>query len=281
MTYKPVTNQTLSLASGASSSKSEGVTSHRSSRAGPHQREVWRAKLEKTFLIISDQNLQYHLNRQSPSITPKPSALSPGDLRWIQFTALGREVLWIEGGVDLVEVFQKFRAANMGPYTLALDGIADLTEGSSFSGSTENDGERHPYQCKTYGEFSKAVRSENMQDPVAAYLFTIVMALLPIYFNFKDEVLEDINERSIRYQFSSTFTSSLNTLPDVDPRSEELSTRDSPLQTTLQGRASLTSSKKRREDEYKLARAMRDCWISNTTVPHRGLAMFGSTSFKD
>ncbi|KAF9947110.1 hypothetical protein BGZ72_010853 [Mortierella alpina] len=44
---------------------------------------------------------------------------------------------------------------------------------------------------------------------------------------------------------------------------------------------------KRRQDEFKLARAMRDSWIShvrsisNLAIPPRGLAMFGSLSFKD
>ncbi|KAG0012412.1 hypothetical protein BGZ81_001604, partial [Podila clonocystis] len=49
----------------------------------------------------------------------------------------------------------------------------------------------------------------------------------------------------------------------------------------------LAKTEKRYQDEYKLARAMRDTWISHIRsinrmrVPPCGLAIFGSASFKD
>ncbi|KAG0315200.1 hypothetical protein BGZ99_007608 [Dissophora globulifera] len=105
----------------------------------------------------------------------------------------------------------------MGPYSLALDEIADLTSESAFSASLEKNilaiAKMAPpspdiYErwlmlrsildrvCvfNRYDEVAKAVRKESMKDPVAAYLFTIVMAYSH-YFTFRSEVPEDINER--------------------------------------------------------------------------------------
>ncbi|KAG9062114.1 hypothetical protein KI688_006840 [Linnemannia hyalina] len=82
---------------------------------------------------------------------------------------------------------------------MALDGVADLMQGSAFSMCLEKDimavarrvvpspdiYERwstllsildRDFRYNGYDEVAEAVSLENMRDPVAAYLFTIVMA---------------------------------------------------------------------------------------------------------
>ncbi|KAF9923458.1 hypothetical protein BGZ65_008865 [Modicella reniformis] len=230
-------------------------------------------------------------------------------------------------------------ARAVGKAELALDGVADLTRESDFSTFLDMDilavarrvppspdiYERWPtlqpildrvFLSNGYDEVAEAVRSENMRDPVAAYLFTIVMAYFH-YFNFRSEVPEDINEREGFAGLTWTFLQTPLTMYNLESRylevlinavskrknqgkdllltskesgqfADAVATHNS-QQLLLVEAAQLHNSemKKRRQDEFKLARAMRDCWvsqvrtISNLSVPRRGLAVYGCASFKD
>ena len=99
----------------------------------------------------------------------------------------------------MVQKFRDFRPGNLGPFSLARDGIADLTHESTFSqvlGPTllsvarrvdpaPDIYERWPtlrpicdrvFVSNNYDEVARAVRSESMHDPIAAYLFVVIMA---------------------------------------------------------------------------------------------------------
>jgi len=120
-------------------------------------------------------------------------------LRLEHFATLGQAIVWNVDGTDMVQKFHGFRTENQGPFSLARDGIADLTHDSLFCQTLDptvlstvrraepapNIYERWPtlgpicnrvFASNNYDEVALAVRSENMRDPIAAYLFVIVMA---------------------------------------------------------------------------------------------------------
>ncbi|KAG0009068.1 hypothetical protein BGZ81_003650 [Podila clonocystis] len=120
-------------------------------------------------------------------------------LRLEHFATLGQAIVWNVDGTDMVQKFHGFRTENQGPFSLAHDGIADLTHDSLFCQMLDptvlstvrraepapNIYERWPtlrpicncvFASNNYDEVARAVRSENMRDPIAAYLFVIVMA---------------------------------------------------------------------------------------------------------
>ncbi|KAF8954366.1 hypothetical protein BGZ46_002941, partial [Entomortierella lignicola] len=172
------------------------------------------------------------------------------------------------------------------------------------------------FQSSSYNGVAEAVRSEDMRDPVAAYLMTIVMAYYQ-YFSFGCDVPKDINEREgftgmtwvfmhtplTMYGVKTRYSEVL--IKGVDERKNQdknllLESKDSGQfadavathnrQQLLLVEASQlhhTDAKKSQEDEFKLIRAMRDSWISQVrtisklTVPHRGLAVFGCACHKD
>ncbi|KAG0296026.1 hypothetical protein BGZ98_001132, partial [Dissophora globulifera] len=160
-----------------------------------------------------------------------------------------------------------------------------------------------------------AVHKESMEDPVAAYLFTIVTAYCH-YFNFRSEVPEDINEREGFVGLTWMFLQTPPKMYNVKSRYLEVIIHGV-VERKNQGRNLLLASqesgqladavaihnnqhlllveaaqlhdpcmRKRCLDEFKLTRAMRDTWISqvrsisNLSVPTRGLAVYGCASFK-
>ncbi|KAF9112560.1 hypothetical protein BGX30_007252, partial [Mortierella sp. GBA39] len=255
------------------------------------------------------------------------------------FATLGQATVWKVEGIDMVRKFRDFRPRNLGPFSLARDGIADLTHESTFSqvlGPTllsvarradpaPDIYKRWPtlrpicdrvFVSNNYDEVARAVRSESMHDPIAAYLFVVIMAYWQ-YFQFHEEVPENINEREGFSGLTWSFMQTPLTMYEIQSRYLEVlitavegrkNQDKDPLldvkeigqyadavaihnnQQLLLAEASLVhypKLDKRRQDEFKLARAMRDSWIShvrsisNLAVPPRGLAMFGSLSFKD
>ncbi|KAG0215006.1 hypothetical protein BGX33_001621 [Mortierella sp. NVP41] len=172
------------------------------------------------------------------------------------------------------------------------------------------------FVSNNYDEVASAVRSESMRDPIAAYLFVTIMAYWQ-YFHFHDEIPENINEREGFTGLTWSFMQTPLTLYGIQSRYLEV------LITAVEGRKNQDKDpllevkeigqyadavaiynnqqlllaeaalihyptfEKRRQDEFKLARAMRDSWISHVrsvsslAVPPRDLAVFGSVSFKD
>ncbi|KAF9177176.1 hypothetical protein BGZ51_009034 [Haplosporangium sp. Z 767] len=255
------------------------------------------------------------------------------------FATLGQAIVWNVEGIDVVQKFHDFRIGNLGPFALARDGIADLTNDSSFCQTLDptllsairraepapNIYERWPtlgpildrvFVSNNYDEVAHAICSESMHDPIAAYLFVIIMAYWQ-YFQFHEEVPENINEREgfagltwsfmqtplTMYKIQSRYLDVLITavegrknqdknplleVKEVGHFADAVATYNN--QQLLLAEAALIHApklEKRRQDEFKLARAMRDSWISHVrsisslAVPPRDLAMFGSVSFKD
>ncbi|KAG0285772.1 hypothetical protein BGZ97_007682 [Linnemannia gamsii] len=255
------------------------------------------------------------------------------------FATLGQEINWNVNDTDIIQKFREFRAGNQGPFLLARDGIADLTQESPFCQTLDSTllsivrrvepapsiHERWPtllpicdrvFVSNSYDEVARAIRSESMSDPIAAYLFVVIMAYWQ-YFQFQDEIPENINEREGFAGLTWTFMQTPLSMYGIQTRHLEV------LITAVEGRknqdkdhfvdakeigqyadavavhnnqqlflaeaASIhrPKSEKRRQDEFKLVRAMRDSWIehvgsiSRLAVPHRGLAVFGSVSFKN
>ncbi|KAK3842723.1 MAG: hypothetical protein J3R72DRAFT_125736 [Linnemannia gamsii] len=225
------------------------------------------------------------------------------------FATLGQAVIWNVDDTDMVQKFQEFRADNQGPFSLARDGIADLTQDSLFCQTLEpnvlsivrraepapNIHERWPtlgpicdrvFMSNNYDDVANAVRSESMQDPIAAYLFVVIMAYWQ-YFQFYDDIPENINEREGFTGLTWSFLQTPLTLYGLQSRYLEV------LITAVEGRknqdkdhlqdvkeigqyadavalhnnqqlllaeAALIHNpklEKRRQDEYKLVRAMR------------------------
>ncbi|KAK3811925.1 MAG: hypothetical protein J3Q66DRAFT_49613 [Benniella sp.] len=276
------------------------------------------------------------------ALTPNEDAQN-GDLDPTQypvhFANLGQTIVWNVDGTDMVQEFRQFRLGHLSPFSLARDGIADLTLNSTFSKALDpavlsiarrvdpapDIYKRWPtleaicnrvFASDHYDQVATAVRSESMQDPIAAYLFLIIMAYWQ-YFQFHDEVPENINEREGFVGLTWTFMQTPLTMYEIESRYmdilitavEERRNQDKDLlyemketgqfadavairgnQQLLLAEAALIHNpklEKRLQDEFKLARAMRDSWIShvrsisNLSVPPRGLAVFGSVSFKD
>jgi hypothetical protein len=115
------------------------------------------------------------------------------------FATLGQEINWNVNDTDIIQKFREFRAGNQGPFLLARDGIADLTQESPFCQTLDSTllsivrrvepapsiHERWPtllpicdrvFVSNSYDEVARAIRSESMSDPIAAYLFVVIMA---------------------------------------------------------------------------------------------------------
>ncbi|KAG0350697.1 hypothetical protein BG005_009766 [Podila minutissima] len=255
------------------------------------------------------------------------------------FATLGQTIGWRVMDTDILQRFSEFRKENLGPFSLARDWIANLLYDSTFcqvldpallspvrrAEPAPDIYERWPtlrsildrvFLSDRYDDVASAVRSESMQDPIAAYIFVVIMAYWQ-YFQSNDEIPESINEREgfagltwafmqtplTMYGIQSRYLDILITAvearknQDKDPMLEIKETGQyadavalhNDQQLFLAEAAQIHSPKleKRHQDEYKLARAMRDTWISHVRsissmrVPPRGLAIFGSASFKD
>ncbi|KAG0073486.1 hypothetical protein BGZ90_011545 [Linnemannia elongata] len=167
-----------------------------------------------------------------------------------------------------------------------------------------------------YEDVSRAVRDEDSHDPVVGYILYVVLTYLN-YFTFHDEIPSDINEREGFMDLTWAFIRGAMTLARIETRSlevlitgvQERKNHDKDpftepkqvghyadgvafhgsSQVYLSEASTIHNPKTEKcvRDEFKLARAMRDSWISQVrstcreTVPRRGIAVFGSISFKD
>lgn len=100
---------------------------------------------------------------------------------------------------DILQRFSEFRKENLGPFSLARDWIANLLYDSTFcqvldpallspvrrAEPAPDIYERWPtlrsildrvFLSDRYDDVASAVRSESMQDPIAAYIFVVIMA---------------------------------------------------------------------------------------------------------
>ncbi|KAG0012411.1 hypothetical protein BGZ81_001603 [Podila clonocystis] len=111
----------------------------------------------------------------------------------------GQSTAWKVMDTDILKRFHEFRAANLGPFPLARDWIANLMYDSTFCQVLDpallpavRRAEPAPdiyerwatlrsvldrvFVSDRYDDVASAVRLESMQDPIAAYLFVIIMA---------------------------------------------------------------------------------------------------------
>ncbi|KAG0380365.1 hypothetical protein BGX24_008815 [Mortierella sp. AD032] len=133
------------------------------------------------------------------------------------YVALNQPVKWIVEDMDLVQKFQKFRAENLHDFSLARDGVADLSVGSKFRRSLAPEvgkaasklglvGELHAtwptltgilgrvFAKNHYDDVAEAITHESMKDPVARYIMSVISSYAH-YFAFQDHVPTRINER--------------------------------------------------------------------------------------
>ncbi|KAG0352911.1 hypothetical protein BGZ54_002516 [Gamsiella multidivaricata] len=142
-----------------------------------------------------------------------------------------------------------------------------------------------------YEDVSKAIRDENLQDSLVGYIFYVVLSYLN-YFTFHDEIPSDLNEREGFIDLTWAFIRGAMTLVRIETRSLEVlitgvqerknqdkdffieakqvghyadgvAFRDS-SQLYLSEASTIHSPKADKcvRDEFKLARVMRDSWVS-------------------
>ncbi|KAF9424643.1 hypothetical protein BGZ76_003490 [Entomortierella beljakovae] len=257
-----------------------------------------------------------------------------------RFKKLNQETEWNFNNVDVVDKFYIFMRENNRDFSLARDGIADLSQGSDFesslpaqirpaislSGISAVDiNQKCPtlqtifhrvFAFNTYDEVKQAIINEDLSDPVAFYLMSIIMSYSH-YFKFYNKIPQDLNEREAFVSFTWCFLRGALTMMDIESRSLEVlikgveerknNYKDLRFETKVQGQfadgigfkesnqiyiteaAKLYQPKeeKQLEDEFKLARAMRDSWMSQlkaacrSSIPCRGMAIYGSSSHMD
>ncbi|KAF9415395.1 hypothetical protein BGZ76_004802 [Entomortierella beljakovae] len=256
------------------------------------------------------------------------------------FKTLNQETSWSFKNIDIVQMLKEFKKKERYDFSFAQDNIADLSFGSSFGkylpsqivpdvNFPETDEvniyETWPtlsavfervFQSDDFDKISLAVKKEDLTDPVAFYLISIIVSY-PHYFEFHSEIPSDLNEREGFVTCAWSFIRGALTMAKVETRSLEVLVtgveerknvgRDLRFEPKITGQfadgigfcgsnqvylaeASLLHSAKADKklgDEFKLIRAMKDSWVSQVgivcreSIPPQGIAVFGSSSFQD
>ncbi|KAG0274919.1 hypothetical protein BGZ95_009339, partial [Linnemannia exigua] len=199
------------------------------------------------------------------------------------FKALNHDVEWIVEKEDLVQKFREFRAHNLQDFSLVRDGIADMTIDSKF---------RRSLAPNVGRAASRVDPISNLHEhwPTSTNILERVREEPPQhshYFSFYDTVPTSINERQGFEDLMWSFIRGAMTMTGLETRYLEI------LITGVQERKNWASSihnakaEKLRQDEFKLSRAMKDSWVSQVkatskhSIPRRGIAVFGSSTFND
>ncbi|KAG0048478.1 hypothetical protein BGZ83_006565 [Gryganskiella cystojenkinii] len=132
---------------------------------------------------------------------------------------LNQKTEWRNGDVDFLSIFTNFKCQPQSKFSLALDGIADITPGSVFystltqeqrvlaSGISTSEGDVNKKwpslstilsrvfgSSRTYEDVIKALKKETSDDLIVDYLRNITYNYSN-YLMFSDEVPRDLNER--------------------------------------------------------------------------------------
>ncbi|KAG9060709.1 hypothetical protein KI688_009820 [Linnemannia hyalina] len=226
-----------------------------------------------------------------------------------QFVALNQEVKWIVEEEDLVRKFREFRAQNLQDFSLARDGIADMTINSKFRRSlapnvgraasrvdpVSNLHEHWPtltdvleriFANSHYDSVNDAIAEESMGDPVARYIMSIIhsgaMTMTGLETQYLEVLITGVQERKNWARNDLIDTKQIGQFADGVTIWEGCQLCLSEASTIHNGKA-----EKLRQDEFKLARAMRDSWVSQVkgtskhSIPWRGIAVYGSSTFND
>jgi len=121
-------------------------------------------------------------------------------IRLPHFEVLNQETSWMVGGVDVFERFRTFFLENAEESALARDGVADLTPGSMFVESlpphiamvvnipksasidiyqkwpTLGSILERVFKSSDYDGIALAVKKEDMTDPLAFYMASVIMS---------------------------------------------------------------------------------------------------------
>ncbi|KAG0044843.1 hypothetical protein BGZ89_005908, partial [Linnemannia elongata] len=256
------------------------------------------------------------------------------------FALLNQMDVWKVDDIDLLSKFNDFKYQQAhSRFSLALDGIADVTPGSAFSRTLSVE-ERslaslvslnsidENWQClspilsrvcgqrSSFDEVVKALRQEDIEEPVVDYLRAITYHYSH-YLEYLDEVPRTINEREGFGDLTWPFIRGALKLVKIPSRCFEIPVigtkerrntgRDLSVETEEQApmadgvalfedhqiylaeASTIYEAKLEKEakDKFKLVRCMKDSWnsqiksISREAVPPSGLTVFGSTSFGD
>ncbi|KAI8605431.1 hypothetical protein EDD21DRAFT_363541, partial [Dissophora ornata] len=155
--------------------------------------------------------------------------------------ALNQDITWECNGVDMVKKFAEFQLTNSKNYSFALDGIADLSPGSSFETTLPSYFQPEIYLSEitpidvynkwpnlsaifgrvfaatSYDDIVAAVMKEDWRDPIAFYLISIVVSYSH-YFVFRDDLPTDLNEREAFVGFSWAFIRGALTMTKIETR---------------------------------------------------------------
>ncbi|KAF9934131.1 hypothetical protein BGZ65_003875 [Modicella reniformis] len=181
------------------------------------------------------------------------------------------------------------------------------------------------FKHNSYDDIARAIKKEDMEDPTAAYMFSVVMAytlmLIPMfsshYFDFHSEIPQDLNEREGFTDLTWSFIRGALTMNKIESRhlevlvtgvQERKNHNKNPFFDTMEvgqycdgvafsgkdqvflaeaSQIQNAKADKRHQDQYKLARGLRDSWLSQMksicreAVPPRDFAVFGSCTYKD
>ncbi|KAF9355114.1 hypothetical protein BGX34_010643 [Mortierella sp. NVP85] len=172
------------------------------------------------------------------------------------------------------------------------------------------------FKAESYDDVSSAFFEESLKDPIVRYMSSIITSY-EHYLKHRDEIPQDLNERDAFVHLTWSFIRGAMTVVGIESRSlevlivgvrERMNHGRDPISDTkeigqfadgiaLYGKDQLFLAEasclfqpkvdKRWQDEFKLARAMRDSWVSqikstcHDAIPCRGMAVFGSCTYKD
>ncbi|KAF9925601.1 hypothetical protein FBU30_004654 [Linnemannia zychae] len=234
--------------------------------------QIWddRTKLGQEMKLALDS-----INRQQTSSSSDPT----DNLK--HFMTLNQDVEWIAEGIDVVQ--RKSLPSSIGRVASRLDPINGLNEQwPTLTGLLER-----VFAKNHYDMVNNAIANEDMVDPVARYIMSIIHSYSH-YFSFHNttrylEVLvTGVQERKNWARDELTETKQTGQFADGV-------TIWGGSQLYISETSSVLNAKteKLRQDEFKLARAMKDSWVSQVkstskhSVPRRGVAVFGSSTFND
>ncbi|KAF9903295.1 hypothetical protein EC991_003985 [Linnemannia zychae] len=218
-----------------------------------------------------------------------------------RFVTLSQPVKWIVEDVNLVQKFQEFRAVNLHDFSLARDGVADLSVGSKFRKSLAPDtgkaasklgrvGELQAtwptltgilgrvFAKNHYDDVAEAITNESMKDPVARYIMSVISSYAH-YFAFQDHVPTHINERQGFADLTWPFIRGAMTMTGVETQYLEVLISGVLERKNLE-KDDLTEAKQPGQyaDGVAVSQVRATCKHS---IPLSGIAVFGSSTFKD
>ncbi|KAF8924077.1 hypothetical protein BGZ58_002188 [Dissophora ornata] len=233
--------------------KEEVVTVQEASALGPDFPTTHRVPLGTHFDIEEAVTVQKAsaLNPDFPTIhrVPLGTPFDTEEVVTVQkasaLTPLNQLEIWMVGDVDMLSKFNNFKHQQpQSRFSLALDGIADVSPGSEFSQTLSQEeralanvisvkdlDEKWPSlssilsrvcaASRSYDDVVKALRKENTNEPIVDYLRDITYRYSH-YLKFSDQVPRNINEREGFGDLTWPFIRGALTLANIPSRCFEI-----------------------------------------------------------